>query len=229
MRPSESPYEIQRRGRGRNKVADCSAESNDFAIATPARRSNRATDVTRSAISCPSVTPRSTSETSKKAPVIARSSTKLRARSVKSAAAAAAVIGSTAVVAAVSPGIHDLSAFVAPSSSTIPTTPGRPSKKWNIVTPPPLTAKKRKQENASSDSVPSPAKKKTTKTATTPKKEVSGPRSQSFGPVTSVSYKSNGKEVDPNAIPVPIHTLILGTHPGNVSLQKFQYYAHPMK
>jgi hypothetical protein len=52
---------------------------------------------------------------------------------------------------------------------------------------------------------------------------------QSFGAVTATTYKSHGKYVDPEATPVDIHTLILGTHPSIQSLEKTQYYGHPVK
>jgi len=110
------------------------------------------------------------------------------------------------------------SAAANPSSgitSFVPPTPNchrrRPSTQ-NFVTPlaasPPNKKRPRKQASPSS---------------------VSAPRTTSFGAITHANYVTHGASVDPTAVSVPVHTLILGTHPGVKSFEKQQYFGHPMK
>lgn len=151
----------------------------------------------------------------------------MRCRSA-AAAAAAAVIGTVAAatrpMGTTATSSHDFSAFVASSVTTPPRS--TISNRWNIVTP--ISAAK--GQKGGSGGRPSSTRKRKTTTSSSEIKNVSdNKRTESFGPVTATTYKSHGKEIDPNASPVDIHTLILGTHPGQESLRRTEYFGHPMK
>jgi hypothetical protein len=150
---------------------------------------------------------------------------------------AASTIAAAASPAAVIAATTDFSAFVAPVTiNTPPNTPRRPSQHWNVVTPICATKSCSAKHNQDGEDADSTTKKKK-KRKERPTTKISKPAppssrittTQSFGAVTATTYKTHGKQVDPDATPVNIHTLILGTHPGIQSLVKCQYYGHPMK
>jgi len=129
-------------------------------------------------------------------------------------------------------------------SHPVPSTPmSRFSRRLesNVVTPFPVTpsperqhrrspSNKRQKQDISPDvSLSSPA------SVNNPNKRQKL-SSTSFGAVTHATFQET-REMEggvPTPVPraaaaVPVHTLILGTHPGLQSLKKAQYYGHPMK
>ena len=147
------------------------------------------------------------------------------------------VVAATAAVAvavgSISP-VHDFTAFAFSPSSSIVRQSVRSSARipsttrWNVVTP----ISTHKQKDNVDEPIPRPTKgRKKSKKQHDPTGTISRNMSltQSFGAVTYATYKSNGRQVDPDVKPVDIHTLILGTHPGIQSLEKSEYYGHPMK
>ena len=109
--------------------------------------------------------------------------------------------------------------------------------KANVVTPPPVTPSPARQHHSS------PSKRQKQDVSPDVSLSSSGSvhpnkrqklSSTSFGAVTHATFQ---KEREMEGIPapaasaavVPVHTLILGTHPGLQSLKKSQYYGHPMK
>lgn len=149
--------------------------------------------------------------------------------------ATAAVAWMTAAMATTTPS-STAAAWVPPaatfssSGSRLSPTIARAKRVATSVTPP-----SSQEDSSSPSSGPTTPNKKVKKSPTSPtdnKKAKKGspakkkqaakdaPMTNSFGPLCSKRYTDNH--------PVPVHTLILGTHPSVASLSQAEYYGHDM-
>lgn len=125
--------------------------------------------------------------------------------------------------------VFDFSAFVAP-----PTTPNRrPSKiRWNVVTNQPKSEHSQSTQTQTRKRKRSIQKNAMSQSLATNDFDNNTISTRSFGPITYTTYQSHGEQKichEEDITPVDVHTLILGTHPGIQSLEKGEYYGHPMK